>query len=635
MDNKSTDPAGSEFPKAAPIRRRGWALLAAVLAFSLVLGLVNLFQYMDSPFASVPLIDEESYVEWAASIVKGDPIPVFYQDPLYPYFLAAVFKITGVPETGKPHNAWFLVRFLQVLMGTGAVMLVFYSGRKLAGNAAGLFAALMLSLYKGVYFYELLLVKTSLSMFVAAAVLAAGVSCAVSPFRKKRWAVLGVLLGAAALLRGNFLALVPVVMAWALLYDRPGLKRGLLRSALIFLGALVAISPATIHNVRAGDFVLTTSQGGPNFYIGNNPQADGSYVKLPFQESAHPDSEARDFEKEAEKRTGKDLSPSQVSRFWFRAGLGWIAERPFQAFGLFSYKLLLMVHSFEIPDNQSFYVVREQFVPALWVSFMNMAIFWAPAIAGMVAFGFSDKRWTFVVLLVLVYSLSAAAFFIFSRYRLAVAPSLAVLSAGFVVWSVKNYQRKARLIVSFVAIAAVLIAGHWPIHKENQWQAYNILGVAHIRAGSPHMSIEHFLRALEMQPDAQSAQRNLRIAMDMLPPEPGLFVKEADKCLKQGDKRTATLFYEKALQLKPGMRKVRLHLARLYGPDMGRYEDALYHLKIVLKQNPGDAGVMVMIGNCYYEMDELGKAGQWWRKALEVDPDNRDARQNLKTLQYR
>ena len=41
------------------------------------------------------------------------------------------------------------------------------------------------------------------------------------------------------------------------------------RAGLLLAGAALAIAPVTLHNLRAGDLVLITSQAGQNFYIGN------------------------------------------------------------------------------------------------------------------------------------------------------------------------------------------------------------------------------------------------------------------------------------------------------------------------------------------------------------------------------
>ena len=52
------------------------------------------------------------------------------------------------------------------------------------------------------------------------------------------------------------------------------------------------------------ELVLTTAQAGQNFYIGHNPDANSTYIKLPF---VHPDPlhEQEDFKKEAEREAAE------------------------------------------------------------------------------------------------------------------------------------------------------------------------------------------------------------------------------------------------------------------------------------------------------------------------------------------
>ena len=53
-----------------------------------------------------------------------------------------------------------------------------------------------------------------------------------------------------------------------------------------------------------GGFYVTTSQFGPNFYIGNNPGADGTYQSLRFGRGA-PEYERQDATELAERALGR------------------------------------------------------------------------------------------------------------------------------------------------------------------------------------------------------------------------------------------------------------------------------------------------------------------------------------------
>ena len=69
--------------------------------------------------------------------------------------------------------------------------------------------------------------------------------------------------------------------------------------------------PVAIRNYAVGGgFYLTTSQFGPNFFIGNNPNADGTYTSLRFGRGA-PEYERQDATELAEHATGRTLTPSK------------------------------------------------------------------------------------------------------------------------------------------------------------------------------------------------------------------------------------------------------------------------------------------------------------------------------------
>src|SRR5438128_4658577 len=79
---------------------------------------------------SIPLFynlagDGRAYDEWAQRIAAGDWIgqDVFYQAPLYPYFLGVLQVVLG-------HHLW-LIRLTQIALGALSCALIFRIGRDL------------------------------------------------------------------------------------------------------------------------------------------------------------------------------------------------------------------------------------------------------------------------------------------------------------------------------------------------------------------------------------------------------------------------------------------------------------------------------------------------------------------------
>ena len=52
---------------------------------------------------------------------------------------------------------------------------------------------------------------------------------------------------------------------------------------LLILSAAAVISPWTLRNYRVhGEWILISSNGGINFWIGNNEQATGEFIEPPY-----------------------------------------------------------------------------------------------------------------------------------------------------------------------------------------------------------------------------------------------------------------------------------------------------------------------------------------------------------------
>src|SRR5262249_37194733 len=107
------------------------------------------------------------------------------------------------------------------------------------------------------------------------------------------WLALGISMGALSLTRENALVFIVVIGAWALL-SNAGVAQGFSpartrigAAASFALGlAIILVPVATRNSLVGGGFYVTTSQFGPNFYIGNNRNADGTYASLRYGRGA-------------------------------------------------------------------------------------------------------------------------------------------------------------------------------------------------------------------------------------------------------------------------------------------------------------------------------------------------------------
>ena len=86
----------------------------AIFAAALLVRLLHIWQLRSSPFFDVLMGDARAYDEWAQRLAGGDWLgsEVFYQAPLYPYFLGAIYAVFG--------RDLAIVRLCQAIVGSGA-----------------------------------------------------------------------------------------------------------------------------------------------------------------------------------------------------------------------------------------------------------------------------------------------------------------------------------------------------------------------------------------------------------------------------------------------------------------------------------------------------------------------------------
>jgi tetratricopeptide (TPR) repeat protein len=86
--------------------------------------------------------------------------------------------------------------------------------------------------------------------------------------------------------------------------------------------------------------------------------------------------------------------------------------------------------------------------------------------------------------------------------------------------------------------------------------------------------------------------------------------------------------YQAALKQDPNNIEAYRHLARLY-TKVGDYERAFDTYKKAMAKHPKDAALWYDLGLCHHRRKELAESVNCFRKALEIDPENRDFMKKL------
>ena len=560
------------------LRRR---TLLALLSATALLRLAHLLAVRDAPFVGQLALDSQEYDRWARAIAAGDWLgsAPFFQAPLYPYLVALVYRF--VPLAAAAPLAVYLLQIAVAVVGCWALV---RAGEALAGPRAAGATGLLFALYTPFWFYDVQLMKESFAVSAVCLLLLLLVKARALD-RSVLWFSVGLVAAFLALLRENMLLVVPflLLLTWREKTGKEWLW-ALRRCGLLLPGlSLPLVVVASRNAALGGGFLPTTSQGGVNFWIGNNPSADGTYRPLV------PGKQVPAYEREgarilAEQAVGHPLAADEVSGYWLRRSLSWARAEPLAFVRLQFAKLGLYWDGYEWPDAVDYYwmktLSRPLALPLLEWSAAAFLALWGVLL---------ERRrlavWAPVLLFELGWMLSVVAFFVFSRYRLPAVPGLLLLAAIPMARAAEAVSKgdRRRSAALWVGVAILWLAPHVPGHSPRMDLVEFNLGRLAEERGVRTEAAGHSERTLAADPDNLPATLNL-----------GTLAARA------GDYATARVRFERAVALAPDS------------------DDA----------HANFGGALLALGDVPAAEREL-------TRALELNPENRFARHNLEILRQR
>jgi 4-amino-4-deoxy-L-arabinose transferase-like glycosyltransferase len=577
--------------------RRHVVALGAILALAFALRLAHWWAVRHQPFFAWLAMDSQEYDRWAREIAAGDWLgsQVFFQAPLYPYLLAVLYVLFG-----RSLDAVYLVQIALAVAGCWAL---YRAGREMAGEKAGLGAALLAAIYGPFLFYDVQLLKESPAVAATSFLLWALAAARARP-GTGRWLVAGALLGILALLRENALLLVPFLLplAWTREGRGPAFVR---RGGALVAGLALVLLPVAVRNgLVGGSFLPTTSQGGVNFYIGNNPQADGTYQPI-VPGKQIPALERREPARLAEQAAGRRLTAGEVSRYWLGRSLAWVRREP-GAFARLQMRKLGMFWSwYEWPDAVDYYHVKT-LSPVLRLPLLEFGGVVLLALAGLALARRRLGAFAPVLLFTLGWMLSTVVFFLFSRYRLPVVPALLVLGGVTLAGMAEaaragNWRRTAALAA--IALTALLLPQAVGYEPRMDLVEYN-LGRLYDEQGRPEAAREHYKAAFVLNPKDFLACLNL-----------------GNLAARQGDWATALRFYQRAAALEPRSDDAESNQGGVF-LALGDLAQAEAHLDRALALNPQNLPALQNQALLRARRGDLAGARELNRRLLELDPTN-------------
>jgi tetratricopeptide (TPR) repeat protein len=579
--------------------------LALIGLLALMIRLIYLAELRQTAFFAVVIGDGKEYDRWAQQIASGHWIgsEVFYQSPSYPYFLAIIFAAAG-------HHL-IVVRVVQAILGANSCVILGHAAKEFFNQRAGIIAALLLAIYPPAIFFDGLIQKSSLDLFLASAILAV-----LAKFQRQhtwKWlAIAGLVLGALIVNRENARVFYPILLAWLLLYFRTeGIRRRLRWAAILTICTAAVLLPIALRNYYVGrEFLISTSQLGPNLYIGNHPGAQGSYEPL-VAGHGNAEFERSDAKQLAEQAAGKPLSPSQVSDYWINVSVDYIRHQPLSWLRLFGRKLLLTFNAREAVDTESIEAYSEYSITLRALSWINFGLIFSIAAVGA---WLTRAHWRPLALLyamVVGMALSVAIFYVVARYRYPLVPFIILFAAAAIsfVPRVRTLPRRQLLAGIFVAITAAILS-YLPIKTLGDDTFLNV-GEELIRTNKANEAIPVLMKFVNTSPNSADGHYNLGLALRQ--------TRQSDEALNE---------FASAIRLRPNF--FEAHAARaLTLEDKGMMGIALDEFQTALRLQPNNGAVRVSSADLLFSLGRTAEAIVEYQQAAKMAPDLFEAHYRL------
>ncbi len=389
---------------------------------SILLNLIILFSYLRSPFATFLLWDSANYWDWALRIAGGQWISdgVFHQPPFYPYLLALFIKVFG--QTLIP------VYLLQCILSSATTaLLCAITYRVTASKKTGLVAGLLFTFYGMQVFYTFKILSECIATFLLVLTV---LFISAKNIRIRTFAA-GLTMGTVLLVKPNFLLAVPLLAGFVLPKNDNRLSPAGFKSMLFFLLTCgLAVAPATLMNfIKGGEFVLVSANGGENFYLGNNENANGTYVPVEGISSdiAYQNADVVAMARKA--NDGKTMNRSEVSRYWFQKAMNWLTEHPVDYLHLEGKKVLNMFSGVELSNQYLLSYEKKKTTKMFNTAPVNFYMLFPLFCVGCIIVAGNWRRFFPIIVFFIANAATMLLFFVDERFRVVTMPFFIAVSA--------------------------------------------------------------------------------------------------------------------------------------------------------------------------------------------------------------
>ena len=409
----------------------------------------------------------------------------FYQDPLYPYFVAALYGTFG--------RHLRLVFLAQAMLGLLSIALLWGVARRLGGDTVAFVAGLLGALYGPLVLYEDVLLRAVLINTTGIATLWLAMRAFRRP-RARRFALAGLAGALGVLATSGAWPFVLVVAALTPMALRRSPRQALRAVGALGAGLLVGLTPVVARNLAVGVAPFSVASSGTITFVNHNA-ADYE----PMGGTAMSVHAA-----EVMRRSGGRLRPAIVETLRTHPGLGsWLA--------LLGRKFLAVWHWYEVPNNESYdYFLLH--APALRAAGLGFGLVAPLALVGL-WLGFR-RSWDYVLCVAYVGCglTSLVVLYTVGRLRMPVAFALIAFAAVTLVTVARLLAacRVRRALMVVVAVSVLATAIDRPLPR----------GLSRVRVQDYGVANEITLRLAEQRMAADDLQGALSLLTRQLETEP-------------------------------------------------------------------------------------------------------------------
>ncbi|GHC06275.1 hypothetical protein [Cerasicoccus arenae] len=516
--------------KSTGSETRGRRPLAIIFLFGFAYAAFYCLWYAGTPMGAHPVLDGKENLQLAWGIADGilanEP---FYRAPVYPLAISLGMGL-GLPEFLWPDFARLinLVAWLTSLWLVSRLAMELWCNERAALLATGVWA---------LYPVGLFFLGDPLDITLSIALLLGGLDRATAFLRTaspQSALATGFLLALAALTRPQMWSValaIPIILAvLAISFHRqgdvdiiqPGEKplkpppRWPVVLTLVGL-ALPSMMMGAFNKKVSGEFVIMPTQGPFNLWAANKPGAHGKYFAQEievYQNDEHENPARVESIYHYRKDRGADASMdwNELNDYWRQRTREMIIADPVGFLGRLARKGYYLLNNYEQYNNKT-YFVHKALSPQLRFNFLGWGLLLTTT-APLLIWGRKNPLLLMLILgTAVAYAAGLILTYVSARFRLPLAPMLAVIVGGWATLPWRELGRKRLVgggglmllvgVLSFSSLFAVR-------EPKTEIQDYLLLGYAALEAGQDHDAIQWAERAIT-EDYSRLAARELRV----------------------------------------------------------------------------------------------------------------------------